>query len=362
MSKIYRSLLAIIGLTFTLVCSGWAQSICPTADQLLPLTGYKLSQEIKKSVQSCAGTTNDTHGLTQEVYALIDEIDPSDVDSSVIIQSRIVAKLGEHMGTMQLPAENDDLTRQIEYLKQNLSEWEADPSKYLGEAEWWTWSNYQTLDEKIDYAIITSAGLDNPPQLSKQDLDMLIDMIRVINLSWATVRKDAAYRVKEQATALKSVRKQFDVYAKYARMRYPWELPGNDWIYRTWFDASDDKFNPPPRFQVNYLHPYAGYEFSDFSENGLNGIFLLDLLGFQILSWDGETTTKWPVGLSVFASYTIENSDNEFGGGIMAHVRSFSVGINVRNSEESNGDVIAVIGLDVGKAISSGKKKLDKVR
>jgi hypothetical protein len=333
----------------------------PTAAELATLPANDdLIRKICSKVEEGAGRANDDHPLAVEVRELIGGMDVSNHVSIIRQQRKIIDRLTREVRELGTTAGHTELEQQKGILLDKLKSWRDNPVYARGFKGRWMWAGYQMSEGEVNYdKLVRTDPLFASGRVTPLTLTNVVTIIRVVNLANEATRPPLQDIIKKTFGALKEADKQFDRYSKNARVRFLWEQWINDCLYKHVFGARDDTFNLPPGFQVNLGHPYVGYELSDLSGEGALGVFLVDILGFQVLSWDGIEATKWPVGISAVWTYTVENGSDRSGYGAMLHVRGISAGVHVRDSDEKHNDVNYLVGVDALKLLSRGNRVLE---
>ena len=103
------------------------------------------------------------------------------------------------------------------------------------------------------------------------------------------------------------------------------------------YDPAGDSLARPPVGQLILLHPSAAMEYvssNETVERAYNLVGIIDIVGYNRLRWkqDGPYS-KWPLGASVVATYVPATSGDDFGYGLMVHVKNmYSFGATRRDT------------------------------
>lgn len=142
---------------------------------------------------------------------------------------------------------------------------------------------------------------------------------------------------------------------------WPWETATNTSLYSYRDDAG--RFNVPPVSQWVVMHLSAGYEVRGFDQEDLAPTLLLEVIGYNRLSWDSSgEISEWPVGISLAGCYQLGNTDIKRGGiGIMVNIKSYyGLGVFVHDPGGEN-EFAAVLNFDLATFFQSKVEDSKKV-
>jgi hypothetical protein len=116
-------------------------------------------------------------------------------------------------------------------------------------------------------------------------------------------------------------------------------------------------FSEPPTSQILFLHPSVALAYRDSEDDKLQEALGLDLIGFYRWRWGGknEAGVTKPFGLTLTMAW--DGEDLSYG--VSVHLpKNWSVGV-VTNG---NGNVSALLSMDLGNYLLDKKKSVDKLR
>lgn len=144
------------------------------------------------------------------------------------------------------------------------------------------------------------------------------------------------------------------------RSLLPWELLVNSEIHRRKL-ADERGFIEPPRRQLLFLHPEAAYEYREWAENGLEGVLVLEAVGFYRWRWGEGGSMKRPWGGSLILSWD-DSEDDSLGYGLMVHLpRNWSLGVVARRNQGDD-ELAVVLAADLPKLFTKTAKLRDRLR
>jgi hypothetical protein len=212
----------------------------------------------------------------------------------------------------------------------------------------------------LDFGAYLQAGLNEATaERAAKVLGHCEEMLRLTTYARLALSRSTDERLKGFAEDLTHLNKQWDLFREYMKPEWPWETTWNDLRFRG--GRREDTFNAPPLSQVIWLHPGAFFEVSGFSEGDLRPAVGVELLGWNQLAYKNGSVSKWPLGISVAATYSMaEIEGDNWGIGVLAHVKG-SITAGVIWSDRKNGDdFIPVIGADLAGAFNKYRERWEK--
>jgi hypothetical protein len=145
------------------------------------------------------------------------------------------------------------------------------------------------------------------------------------------------------------------------RSLFPWERWVNGEIHRRLL-VDERGFVEPPARQLLFLHPEAAYEYRDFSEDGLEEVLTLEVVGFYRWRWSEDAELVRPWGGSLLVSWDGSEQDS-IGYGVMAHLpRNWSLGIVVRQDAAADDEIAVLLAADLPKLFVKTTKLRDRLK
>jgi len=152
---------------------------------------------------------------------------------------------------------------------------------------------------------------------------------------------------------LDTLDKRWQAYHNETRAIFPWELMVNGYFYK----SRQAGFGEPPTSQILLLHPSAGLEYRDDTNDKLKPAILLDVIGFYHWKWGGSSNAEvsWPYGLALAMAWDGE----DFSYGITLHLpRNWSLGVTT----DFDGHVMAIFSVDLGNFLMNKQKSVSELR
>jgi len=168
-------------------------------------------------------------------------------------------------------------------------------------------------------------------------LESLIVLTRHIDLVHQVLKNPVRERLQAIHAELVRLDAEWDYYFDDARSQFWWEFMANNAIY----DPAGDSLARPPVGQLILFHPSAAMEYvgsNVTAESSYNLVGIIDVIGYNRLRWkeDGPYS-KWPLGASLVATYVPATPGDDFGYGLMFHVKNeFSFGATRRDTGAGN--------------------------
>ncbi|MDX2422462.1 MAG: hypothetical protein QNK43_07290 [Amphritea sp.] len=164
-------------------------------------------------------------------------------------------------------------------------------------------------------------------------LESLIVLTRHINLVHQVLKNPVRERLHAIHTELVSLDAEWDYFFNDARSQFWWEFIANNALY----DPAGDSLARPPAGQLILLHPNAAMEYVGSNatvEKAYNLVGIIDVIGYNRLRWrEDDPYSKWPLGASLVATYVPATPGDDFGYGLMVHVKNeFSFGATRRDT------------------------------
>jgi len=140
-------------------------------------------------------------------------------------------------------------------------------------------------------------------------------------------------RLAERHVQIAALDAEWDYYFDEARSQFWWEFLANNALY----DPPGDQLAAPPDGQLILLHPRAAAEYVGGGatvQEAYNLVGIVELVGYNRLRWEKEGPySDWPVGVSLIASYVPAAQGENFGYGLMIHVKNnYSIGATRRDT------------------------------
>ena len=162
-------------------------------------------------------------------------------------------------------------------------------------------------------------------------------LVRHVRLVEQVLDVETRRRLSEIHGQLVELETQWDYYYYEARSQFWWEFIANNAI----FDPPDRQFSAPPDGQLILLHPRAAVEYVDEDDSvdeSYNLVGIVELVGYNRLRWKkGGPYSKWPLGISAIASFVPGTSGDNWGYGLMIHVKNnYSLGATRRDTGAGN--------------------------
>ena len=167
----------------------------------------------------------------------------------------------------------------------------------------------------------------------RRAFESLIELTRHIELVRLVIENPVREKLKEIHAELVRLDAEWNYYFDDARSQFWWEFIANNALY----DPAGDTLARPPVGQLILLHPNAAMEYvgSDVTvERAYNLVGIIDVIGYNRLRWKEEDPySKWPLGASLVATYVPATPGDDFGYGLMVHVKNeFSFGATRRDT------------------------------
>lgn len=164
-------------------------------------------------------------------------------------------------------------------------------------------------------------------------LEALIELTRHIELVYQVLKNPVRERLQAIHAELVKLDAEWDYYFNDARSQFWWEFMANNSLY----DPAGDSLARPPAGQLILLHPSAAMEYVSSNatvERAYNLVGIIDIVGYNRLRWKKNGPySKWPLGASLVATYVPATSGDDFGYGLMVHVKNeFSFGATRRDT------------------------------
>jgi hypothetical protein len=170
---------------------------------------------------------------------------------------------------------------------------------------------------------------------------------------------------------------QWDYYFTGARSQYIWELALNSRLYdkkllsrckkekgsdlMNWElekfckDRSDVQLSTPPTEQWILLHPSAALEYTSADDGGnssTRAVAIVEIIGYNKFAHKDGMPLKWPIGISVISTISLDNNGDRFGYGAMLHLKNnFSIGV-ARRKFGGKKETTWLLSADLGKLIT----------
>lgn len=175
-----------------------------------------------------------------------------------------------------------------------------------------------SYEKDIDDACATDAT----PSECRENVESAIVLTRHIRLVERILDIEVRRRLEQIHTELVKLDEEWGYYFNDARSQYWWEFIANNAIY----NPPPDKLSRPPSGQLILFHPSAAVERvdgNDMIQDTLNPVGTIEVIGYNQLRWteDGPIS-RWPLGLSVIATWTPETDGDDFGYGLMLHIKN----------------------------------------
>ncbi|MBE9567196.1 MAG: hypothetical protein IMF14_00775 [Proteobacteria bacterium] len=222
---------------------------------------------------------------------------------------------------------------------------------------WFPHQDYSFFEQQetgkflIDYAAeidaaCPSAGIDERCRAALQSQIILFRHIELVRQVLANPVREKLQAIHEQLVQLDA---EWEYYFEDARSQFWWEFMANNAIY----DPAGDTLARPPAGQLIFMHFNAAVEYVSNSENvdrAYNLVGIVELVGYNRLRWkDKDAYSKWPVGMSVIATYVPATKGDDFGYGLMAHVKNeFSFGATRRDTGDG-AEITWLFSIDLSK-------------
>jgi hypothetical protein len=164
-------------------------------------------------------------------------------------------------------------------------------------------------------------------------LRSIADLTRHIALVQTVLNNPVREQLAELHKELVKLDEQWDYYFDEARSQFWWEFTANNLLY----NPPGNKFSAPPHGQLILFHPQAAVEYvgGDATvDKAYNLVGIVELVGYNRLRWrKGGAYSNWPVGISLIVSYVPATLGDDFGYGLMIHVKNnYSFGVTRRDT------------------------------
>ncbi len=221
---------------------------------------------------------------------------------------------------------------------------------------WWTGDELRYFDRRLDYKswlreYSEQAATDALFEMAAREISEMIRCSELARVSLIPVHQS---HVADFSAHMDALDGQWRKFFKRMKAETPFETALNTGRYGNSTDAA--RFARPPVDQIIFLHPSAGYEVTGFEAGDVAPTLLLEVIGYNRLSWTGGTISDWPVGISLAASYALGETDaDRLGVGALLHVQSaYSLGAFVRGVGGDN-EWVATVNFDLWQ-LFQGKK------
>ena len=179
-------------------------------------------------------------------------------------------------------------------------------------------------------AVCPAADMSNECRAS---LESLIVLIRHIELVRQVLENPVREKLHAIHVELVKLDAEWDYYFDETKSQFWWEFMANNSIY----DPAGDLLARPPVDQLILLHPNAAMEYVDGNasvEDAYNLVGIIDVIGYNRLRWkEDDPYSEWPLGASIVATYVPATSGDDFGYGLMFHVKNkYSFGATRRDT------------------------------
>ncbi len=189
--------------------------------------------------------------------------------------------------------------------------------------------------------------------------DDVRNLIRLVSL-YHSANRDADQKylgvVHEH---IKELDEEWMKYAEGGRSQTWWEVGINSWIFYQ-KEGVYDYFQPPPAWQIVFLHPSAIYDYMSSGSDGDQGKLALsmEILGFDV--WERGRWDKWyiPTGISGSINYADRAGVDDWGVGVLVHFSHvYSIGYS-----NYGGESAMSISIDLMKLIDAKKGKYEELK
>ena len=215
-----------------------------------------------------------------------------------------------------------------------------DVAQSAASASFWEWEGHNVFQDQnqvwlLDYEPALRHLCDSPEATACHDAATeAVALNRYVVLVHDILGYEAKPRIMKYADELARLSGQWDYYFDEARSQFWWELAINSKRYK----ASDGELAPPPPDQIILFHPSAALEYVGGgveNEQAYGPVALVEVIGYNRFRWKNSASgmSRVPLGASVVAKYTSDNTGDRAGIGALVHVRNeWSVGFTRRDT------------------------------
>jgi hypothetical protein len=205
---------------------------------------------------------------------------------------------------------------------------------------YWQWgggsNEHRTLQRDVfllNYEPPVRRACANGEAACASSVATAVNVVRAVALSARINQCAGRSRLEEAHKSLIALDKEWNHYFFETRSQYIWELAVNSWRFKD----KQDQFARPPKDQIILAHPGVAFEYvggGAQNERAYEATVLAELIGYNRIRWDDEGKSKLPpLGVSLVATYTPDNTGDHTGYGIMFHAyHTLSLGVTRRDT------------------------------
>lgn len=263
----------------------------------------------------------------------------SGADNEVLREklSGAIREINHDLSLRPAPAEWDSqiATLSSELIRAQLSLADANN---IAEPTYWQWDDHRTLQGtdgrfRVEYAPLVKNACASGSAACAASAAAAANLTRAVELSAVVNTCASLARIEEFKDKLTAYDEEWNHYFFEARSQFIWELALNSWR----FNPPDDEFARPPKDQIILAHPGVAFEYvggGAHNERAYDAIVMAELIGYNRIRWNDEGKSKLPpLGASVVATYTPDNTGDPTGYGIMFHAyNTLSLGVTRRDT------------------------------
>jgi len=194
-------------------------------------------------------------------------------------------------------------------------------------------------------------------------IESAMELTRHVNLVFQVLQNPVRGHLKQLHSAVAELDEEWDYYFYEARSQYWWEFLVNGSRYDpkcqqddpncVVVDPNREFLARPPDGQLIVFHPRVAAEFvsGEGAANSTNNLAaIVELIGYNRLRWkSGAPYSKWPLGASLVASWVPAAEGDDYGYGLMIHVKNnYSIGA-VRRDTGHGDETTWMLSVDLNK-------------
>lgn len=218
----------------------------------------------------------------------------------------------------------------------------ADTSGIAAPVHWqWAQTGHRTFQQTdgsllLDYEPVVRASCAIGAGECASSVAAAINVNRAVELSRLVNQCATQGRLEGSRQALTQLDADWNHYFFETRSQFIWELAVNSWRFKD----KQDQFARPPKDQIILAHPGVAFEYvggGAQNEQAYEATVMAELVGYNRFTWDprsdGTSSKLPPLGVSLVATYTPDNTGEHTGYGVMFHIyNSLSVGVTRRDT------------------------------
>ncbi len=315
------------------------------------------AQILALRASGCFSTARDESPLAKGVKELIARADSAEGPERSDALIEALLKLGAKVDSERASAEEpwpanyqlvaDRLAVEVMNIPQpgsGQTYWEPEGHRFfqIADGDW-----------LLDYGpILDGACADPSAPRCRAAADEALELNRLAGLIHEVLAAEAQSRNRPFAAAVGNLKKQWDYYFDEARSQYWWELAINSSRY----SARDTELAMPPPDQLIVLHPMVALEYvggGAENETSYDTVALAEIIGYNRLRWHAadKEMAKTPIGLSLVATYTPDNTGDHVGWGLLLHFKNtWTVGATRRDTGAGD-DTTWIVSADLLKGV-----------